>query len=108
MKLISTMKSFLKKLFLFREESLGSEDSQRTGLLNKEIKSIDSKCCEKLDNCPFFKEYNGNPSIKTKWIDIYCRNPNTSQKCERKKAYQRTGQRPPIYMTPSGMMLPNK
>ncbi len=103
MKLISA----IKKLFFFKEEQLGSNHSQGIEFSNKAMVNIDQTCCENLDNCPFFKEYKGNLSVKKKWIDIYCRNPSTSQKCERRKIYKNTGQRPPIYMTPSGMMLPN-
>ncbi|HRX63399.1 MAG TPA: hypothetical protein P5260_19605 [Candidatus Competibacter sp.] len=104
MKLISS----IKKLFLVGEKSLGPNELQGTGLSDKDAMDIDQKCCENLDNCPFFKEYKGNLSVKEKWIDIYCRNPSTSQKCERRKTYKSTGQRPPIYMTPSGMMLPDR
>lgn len=104
MKLVSIMR-FFKERFCLRAKSLDPQDSGRTESFNKETRGIAPACCEKLDNCPFFKEYHGNPVVKNKWIDIYCRNSNTSQKCERKKVYQRTGQRPPINMTPSGMML---
>lgn len=107
MKMASTFE-FLKKLFFFRTKSSGPQDSQRVESFNKEIKHGDPECCEKLENCPFFKEYTGNPLVRNRWIDIYCRNLSTSQKCERKKVFQRTGQRPPVYMTPSGMMLPSK
>lgn len=107
MKIVSAI-NFLKKLFFFRAKSSSPEDSRGMQSFNKENKHIGPVCCEKLDNCPFFKEYTGNPIVKKKWIDIYCCNLNTSQRCKRKEVYQRTGERPPIYMTPSGMMLPSK
>jgi hypothetical protein len=107
MKMVPIIK-FLKNLFLFRAKPSFPEDSRGMQSFNKENKQISPICCENLDNCPFFKEYTGNPVIKNKWIDIYCHNLETSHRCKRKEVYQRTGERPPIYMTPSGMMLPSK
>lgn len=103
--------SFFKKLFFFRPQSADCKGScklsnEETLQASSPVTATASANCEKLESCPFFSEYKGNPIVKRKLIDIYCCNPETSQKCERKKIFQRTGVRPPVNMTPAGMLLP--
>lgn len=62
--------------------------------------------CELLEKCGFFKNYNGNMEvIKQGWIRIYCDNREKSERCERKKIRQQTGQPPADNMTPTGKMI---
>lgn len=62
--------------------------------------------CEFLDRCGFFLNYKGNTEVvKQGWIALYCEDKQKSERCERKKVRQATGQPPQDNMAPTGTLL---
>jgi len=65
-----------------------------------------STTCELLEKCRFFQNYQGNNEVvKEGWIRLFCESLEKSEKCERKKIRQQTGQPPVDNMAPTGKIL---
>jgi hypothetical protein len=62
--------------------------------------------CELLDNCSYFNVYGKQAKAKEAWIRLFCMDKKKSEKCERKKILNQTGEPPPNNMSPTGEMLP--
>jgi hypothetical protein len=61
--------------------------------------------CEFMDRCQFLYEDNHiSDTEKQGWITLFCRKHSGSQHCERKIIWQSTGDPPPKYLTPTGIL----
>ena len=64
------------------------------------------KACERLDICGFFKNFRDNAEVVERaWITMYCLMKETSDMCERKKAFKETGESPPDNLAPTGKFI---
>ena len=62
--------------------------------------------CEMLENCPFFKNYQGSYQvIKEGWIALYCFDLKKSELCQRKIYRKSKGTPPPDNLAPTGRMI---
>ncbi|HQH31182.1 MAG TPA: methyl-accepting chemotaxis protein [Spirochaetota bacterium] len=66
--------------------------------------------CERYDECPFFKLFDGKrPEVQKKWRKKYCTDNAISKKyCQRLKYYEREKKEPLDNYTPSGSYMTSK
>lgn len=63
------------------------------------------KQCEFLDQCGFYKNFSGNvEAVRNGWIRMFCSELKKSERCQRKKIRQETGNPPPDNMAPTGQL----
>ncbi len=62
--------------------------------------------CELIDKCSYFNIYSKNSKSQEAWTRLFCMDKKKSEKCERKKIRNQTGEPPLDNMTPTGEMLP--
>lgn len=89
------------------EEEGKSITMSRAAFIGNHDQSSDSTGeCEYRETCTFFQTYQQSTEAeKTSWIKLFCRHQASSQYCERKIILERTGERPPDNMTPTGRLL---
>lgn len=62
--------------------------------------------CELLGTCGFFLNFKSHPDVvRQLTIDLYCKDLELSELCERKKIRMQTGKPPADNMSPTGKLL---
>ena len=68
--------------------------------------SDEAGICEFFSECEFFAQPDVNGTIATGLKHFYCFSNNRWTECRRLQHYEKTGEKPPVAMLPSGRIMP--